>query len=60
MRRRERPRRKSRLLCPHCRSDRVVLDAGLVTGQRYHCLSCDYVGALILEVDEPVESTPPP
>jgi hypothetical protein len=30
-----------------------VVVAGMITGARYHCLACDYVGSLVLEVDEP-------
>jgi hypothetical protein len=30
-----------------------VFEAGLITGQVYHCLNCDYVGSLVLEVDAP-------
>jgi len=39
------------LRCPTCGSTRVELAAGQITGQVYHCLDCQYVGALILEVD---------
>jgi hypothetical protein len=42
------------LLCPHCGSDRVYYEAGMITGEVYHCYECDYVGSLIIEreVDE--------
>jgi len=46
-----RPRGKSILLCPQCGSERIVLDAALITGQRYHCLACDYLGAFVVERD---------
>ena len=39
--------------CPMCRSDRLVYEGGLIMGQVYHCLDCDYVGSLVLETDEP-------
>ncbi len=48
---RRRPRGKTVLLCPQCRSDRIIFDAALITGQKYHCLDCDYVGSLVLERD---------
>jgi transposase-like protein len=48
---RRRPRGKTIKVCPHCGSARIVADVGLITGQRYHCLACDYVGSLILETD---------
>jgi len=38
-------------VCPECHSPRIIMDAGHITGQKYHCLACDYVGSLILEVD---------
>jgi hypothetical protein len=35
------------------------MDAGFITGQRYHCLACDYLGSLILETDlDPVPPGP--
>lgn len=48
---RRRPRGPAVLLCPQCGSDRIVLDAGLITGQRYHCLACNYIGAFVVERD---------
>jgi transposase-like protein len=55
--RHRRKRGRSVLLCPSCRSDRIVYDAALITGQRYHCLNCDYVGSLVLE--EEIGAPPP-
>jgi len=52
-----RPARKHILLCPQCQSDRLIYEAGLITGQVYHCLNCDYVGSLVLETDVPPENT---
>jgi transposase-like protein len=49
--RRRRDRGPSVLLCPQCGSDKIIYDAALITGQRYHCLACDYVGSLVLEKD---------
>lgn len=54
---RHRPRGRSVQVCPQCGSDRIILDAALITGQRYHCLACDYVGSLIFERD--LERPPP-
>jgi hypothetical protein len=53
------PRRRI-LRCPMCGSTRVQLSAGLITGQVYHCLACQYVGSLILEVDVAADGTPLP
>ena len=48
-------RRRGRpvLRCPTCGSARIIFDAALITGQRYHCLDCDYLGSLVLEQDLP-------
>ena len=44
------------LTCPQCGSGDLVYEAGMVTGQKYHCLKCGYVGAFAvereIEVDE--------
>ncbi len=56
VRRKDRPRRILR--CPACGSVRVELAAGQILGQLYHCRDCEYVGALILEVDVPDDKTP--
>ncbi|MGI0054855.1 MAG: hypothetical protein ACREB9_06730 [Thermoplasmata archaeon] len=48
------------LLCPQCRSAKIVFEAGLITGQVYHCQNCDYVGSLILEIDTPKPGDPLP
>jgi len=48
---RHRPRGRPILLCPQCGSDRIIMDAALITGQRYHCLACDYLGAFVVEQD---------
>ncbi|HEV2230905.1 MAG TPA: hypothetical protein VGV64_02485 [Thermoplasmata archaeon] len=29
---------------------------GMILGQVYHCLDCDYVGSLVVETDEPSPS----
>jgi transposase-like protein len=50
---RHRNRGKRVLRCPHCGSDRLVYEGGLILGQIYHCLACDYVGSLVIETDEP-------
>jgi len=35
--------------CPSCGSTSIYYEAGLITGQKYHCNECDYVGSLIFE-----------
>jgi hypothetical protein len=51
---RRRPRGKSRQVCPQCGSDRLIFNSGMITGQVYHCLKCDYLGSLVFETDLPV------
>lgn len=49
--------RKRILYCPHCQSERVILEGALILGQLYRCLDCDYVGPLVLETDAPPDRT---
>jgi ssDNA-binding Zn-finger/Zn-ribbon topoisomerase 1 len=62
-RRPHRAPRKTIRKCPECGSIHVIFEAGLITGQRYHCLDCNYVGSFIVEEDLPDEgsdrSSPP-
>lgn len=44
---------KKVLTCPHCGSAGLYYEAGLVTGYKYHCKDCDYVGAFVIEKDIP-------
>jgi transposase-like protein len=46
-------KKKTVLVCPHCGSASLYYEAGLVTGYKYHCKDCDYVGALVIEKDLP-------
>jgi hypothetical protein len=50
-----RPPRKTIQICPMCQSTQLQFAAGLITGQVYHCLKCDYVGSLVLEIDAPLD-----
>ena len=36
------------LRCPHCGSDEIVYEAGLITGYKYYCKECMYMGPLII------------
>jgi predicted RNA-binding Zn-ribbon protein involved in translation (DUF1610 family) len=58
--RRRRTKRKRILLCPQCGSSRIILSAGMITGQVYHCLHCHYIGSLIFETDVAPEDAPLP
>ncbi|MEM3852411.1 MAG: hypothetical protein QXP70_05365 [Methanomassiliicoccales archaeon] len=37
--------------CPVCGSTELYYEAGLITGQKYHCSKCDYIGPLVFERD---------
>ncbi|MFO7792499.1 MAG: hypothetical protein R6W73_05900 [Candidatus Saliniplasma sp.] len=42
---------KSIKRCPNCGSTDIVSVAGMMTGYKYHCRECDYVGVLVIEED---------
>jgi transposase-like protein len=46
-------RGKTILRCPQCGSNRIYIEAGMITGQRYRCPACEYVGSFVLEEDVP-------
>lgn len=35
-----------------CGSPYLYYEAGMVTGQKYHCKRCGYIGSLVIETDE--------
>jgi ribosomal protein L37AE/L43A len=39
-----------RQLCPKCKRDSLILEAGGLTGT-YKCKKCGYVGSLVIEED---------
>lgn len=39
------------LECPKCGSPDLYYEAGLVTGYKYHCKRCGYIGAFVIERD---------
>jgi predicted RNA-binding Zn-ribbon protein involved in translation (DUF1610 family) len=52
----EAPKGKQRVLrCPQCGSSDLYYENALVTGYKYHCKKCDYIGALVLEEDYDVD-----
>jgi len=44
-------RHKTVLRCPQCGSTDVTYELGLITGYKYHCKKCQYVGALVIQDD---------
>ena len=49
MRRRRAP--SSVLVCPQCGSADLYYEAALITGYKYHCKKCGYIGAFVIEKD---------
>lgn len=47
------PGAKKILICPDCGGSKLYYEAGLVTGYKYHCAECDYIGSFIIEKDIP-------
>jgi transposase-like protein len=46
----ERKVKKRRVLrCPQCGSDNITYELGLITGYKYFCKNCQYVGPLVIE-----------
>jgi hypothetical protein len=41
------------LVCPQCHGTDIYYETGLMTGYKYHCKRCDYIGAFIIQQDIP-------
>lgn len=37
------------LTCPQCGSADLYYEAALITGYKYHCKKCNYIGAFVIE-----------
>ncbi len=37
------------LRCPQCGSDNITYELGLITGYKYFCKNCQYVGPLVIQ-----------
>lgn len=44
-------KKKKLLTCPHCGSSDLYYEAGLITGYKYHCKKCHYIGPLVIEIE---------
>ena len=42
---------KKGLECPKCGSQKIFPEAGFITGYKYHCKDCDYMGPFVIEKD---------
>ena len=47
----EKKRTRTVLVCPQCGSRDLYYEAGLITGYKYHCKNCGYIGAFVVELD---------
>jgi predicted RNA-binding Zn-ribbon protein involved in translation (DUF1610 family) len=51
----KRPKQKGEkvttFLCPSCGSKELYYEAGLISGYKYHCKDCDYIGSFVIEKD---------
>jgi len=45
--------------CPQCGGTELSFETAMLTGNRYHCLDCDYVGALVVEGTADGQKRPP-
>ena len=39
------------LTCPQCGSADLYYENALITGYKYHCKKCNYIGAFVIEKD---------
>jgi predicted RNA-binding Zn-ribbon protein involved in translation (DUF1610 family) len=44
-------RKKTVLTCPECGSADLYYETALITGYKYHCKRCNYIGAFVIEKD---------
>ena len=42
-------RPKTVLTCPECGSADLYYETALITGYKYHCKKCGYIGAFVIE-----------
>ena len=54
MRKHKRLKRSSDVVlkCPQCGGANIYYENALITGHKYHCKDCDYIGALVLEEEK--------
>lgn len=47
----KKPKKRTVLTCPQCGSADMYYEAALITGYKYHCKKCGYIGAFVIEKD---------
>ncbi len=45
------PEKVTTFLCPSCGSKELYYESGLISGYKYHCKDCDYIGSFVIEKD---------
>jgi len=40
-----------KLECPKCGSRKIFPETAFITGYKYHCEDCDYMGPFVIETD---------
>jgi len=45
----KRKKERTVLRCPQCGSDNITYELGLITGYKYFCKNCQYVGPLVIQ-----------
>lgn len=50
-----RPKTRTVLTCPQCGSADLYYEAALITGYKYHCKKCGYIGAFVVEKQLEIE-----
>ncbi len=45
----EKRRKITAITCPQCGSADMYYEAALITGYKYHCKKCGYIGAFVVE-----------
>ncbi len=51
----KKPNKVTTFLCPECGSKELYYEAGLISGYKYHCKDCDYIGSFVIEKDFKVD-----
>lgn len=56
---RKKDHRRTVLRCPQCGSTDLYYELGLITGYKYHCKNCQYVGPLVIQDEVSKEDAGP-
>ena len=56
--RKDKRKRMIARICPDCGSTELYYEGGLISGYKYHCKDCDYVGSFIIEKELKFDGIP--